>query len=153
MSNLTPEIAAAILEGFAGIGSEPAGADLNALPVEFVDDYGHRRVTPMYRLLAQQMLGDDLFDRGAEIEWRGEPNMDLQPLNKAAGDRWNEWFRSLPFAPDVSALEALAEVTVLLRGTSVPHGALVDLPTFMTWLIGRVRARRAVEQFNKQRAS
>lgn len=53
--------------------------------------------TPLYRLTAPFFGPDNvLYDEGAEIEFDGCPNAEMQPLNDSAGDKYEKFIRSLP---------------------------------------------------------
>jgi hypothetical protein len=71
------------------------GLDFSQLPVAYHSEEG-AITAPVYRAAAPCYLGDTLWEEGEVIITELVPNGQMEPLNKAAGDRFDAWTSSLP---------------------------------------------------------
>lgn len=92
------------------------GVDAKRLPKVYVTSDGSQIADPVYRLLAQGYYDDVLWPEGEILATHMIPNHQMQPLNRAAGEKFTDFIASLPDADGVTLrVEDLVEAATMLR--------------------------------------
>jgi hypothetical protein len=85
------------------------------LPPVYCNADGDQIHDPVYRLLAPGFYDDTYFLDGEELVIKMTPNEHMQPLNRSAGERYEQWLGSLPGAGANLKLEDIVEAAHMMR--------------------------------------
>lgn len=122
--------------------------DPQRLPEHYHSDDGSMIAEPVYLLHAECFLGKygagALYEPGTELVYDQVPNEHMAPLNRAAGERYQEWMNSLPGVGGQLSQEDIAEAAKLMARKDGDE----ELPHELWWagvikLAARLKQERA----------
>lgn len=118
-----------------------------ALPEVYISDAGERITDPAYRLSGDCYLDETLWEEGTVLITGITPNQAMQPLNRAAEERIQQWLSSLPTAGRDLRLEEIVEAANMLRPREgVPQMPAEQYSAAVIALATELREKRARNQ-------
>lgn len=113
------------------------------LPEVFVDATGERVTEPAYRLTGDVYLGETLWEDGEVIITQVTPNGAMEPLNRAAQVKIEQWLGTLPALGRDLRLEEIVEAANMLRPQEgVPQMSREQYNTAVIQLAVSLREKR-----------